>query len=61
METKQYLHMICGIGAAVMGMNVARSEIPGPATLTLFLLPLAGLAILIGLDVWNFVQEQRRE
>lgn len=59
METKQYLYMICGIGAAVMGMNVARSGIPGPATLTLFLLPLAGMAVLIGLDVWNFVQDRR--
>jgi hypothetical protein len=61
METKQYLYMICGIGAAVMGMNVARSGIPGPATFTLFLLPLGGLAVLIGLDVWNFMREQRRE
>ena len=61
METKQYLYMICCVGAAVMGMNVARAGIPGPATLTLFLLPLAGLAILIGTDVWNFVQDQRGE
>jgi hypothetical protein len=61
METKRYLYMICGIGVAVMGMNAARSGIPGPATLTLFLLPLAGLVILIGVDMWNFVLSQRTE
>jgi hypothetical protein len=61
METKQILYMVCGIGSAVMGMRVADSGIPGPATLTLFLLPLAGLAILIGIDAWNFIQDQKRD
>jgi len=60
METKQILYMVCGIGSAVMGMNVARSGIPGPATLTLFLLPLAGLAVLMAVDAWSFIQDQKR-
>ena len=66
MDTKGFLYMVCTIGTFVMGMNISRrGGVVGPATLTLFLLPVLGLIALMAFDLWAFLQrfhpdEERR-
>jgi hypothetical protein len=59
MDLKGYLYLACAVGAAVMGMNVARRGIAGPATLLLLLLPIAGLVILAAIDLWELLRSRR--
>ena len=61
MDLKGYLYLACTVGTAVMSMNVARRGIPGPGTLLMLLLPLAGLVILLSLDLVTYLQSQRSE
>jgi hypothetical protein len=58
MDVKGYLYMICTIGTVVMGMNISRRGVAGPATLTLFLLPVLGLIALMAFDMYVFLQRR---
>lgn len=60
MDLKGYLYLACTVGAAVMGMNVARRGIAGPGTLILLLLPIGGLVALASIDLWEFLRGRDR-
>jgi hypothetical protein len=60
MDLKGYLYVACTAGVLVGGMNIARKGIVGPGTLLVFLVPLIGLANLLAIDAYAFIQDRRR-
>jgi len=58
MDTKGYLYLACSAGTAVGAMNISRRGIVGPGTLLVFLVPLVGLLLLLGFDLWVFLQNR---